>query len=86
MQAIAPLSLRALSGHALTQEPFLVEDLFRLTTRLVQHCPVAFLASPTLMLDELLDLAVRALKLCATVASGAATAAGSSSGMLDKTL
>ncbi|CAL8073340.1 unnamed protein product [Calicophoron daubneyi] len=63
-EALSGPTLKALAGPALVQQPHTVEDLFRLCTRLVQHCPAVFLASEQINLNELCNTAVRSLSLC----------------------
>lgn len=53
-----------LAGPNLVEQPHTVEDLYRLCTRLVQHCPAVFLTSEQVDLNELCGTAVRSLDLC----------------------
>ncbi|CAH8629184.1 unnamed protein product [Heterobilharzia americana] len=65
-EALSSPTLKSLSGPGLSQQPHTVEDLFRLCTRLVQHCAAVFLTSNRIRLNELCDTAVSSLNLCCT--------------------
>ncbi|KAK4474411.1 hypothetical protein MN116_001569 [Schistosoma mekongi] len=65
-EALSAPTLKSLSGSGLIQQPHTVEDLFRLCTRLVQHCAAVFLTSSRINLNELCDTAVSSLNLCCT--------------------
>nr|CAH8869554.1 unnamed protein product [Trichobilharzia regenti] len=65
-EALSAPTLKSLSGPGLSQQPHTVEDLFRLCTRLVQHCAAVFLTSNRISLNELCDTAVLSLNLCCT--------------------
>ncbi|XP_018654629.1 putative transportin [Schistosoma mansoni] len=73
-EALSGPTLKSISGSGLIQQPHTVEDLFRLCTRLVQHCAAVFLTSSRINLNELCDTAVSSLNLCC-----AGPGAGSSS-------
>ncbi|VDO99250.1 unnamed protein product [Schistosoma curassoni] len=66
LQALSGPTLKSISGSGLIQQPHTVEDLFRLCTRLVQHCAAVFLTSSRINLNELCDTAVSSLNLCCT--------------------
>ncbi|GAA52822.1 transportin-3 [Clonorchis sinensis] len=65
-EALGGPTLKLLDGPALSQNPHTVEDLYRLCTRLVQRCPVAFLTSEEVDFNELCNVAVRSLGLYCT--------------------
>ncbi|KAF6773970.1 Transportin-3, partial [Paragonimus kellicotti] len=65
-KALGGPTLKMLHGPGLLQQPHTVEDLYRLCTRLVQHCAAVFLASEQVDLNELCDTAARSLNLCCT--------------------
>ncbi|KAF5398825.1 Transportin-3 [Paragonimus heterotremus] len=65
-EALGGPTLKMLHGPGLVQQPHTVEDLYRLCTRLVQHCAAVFLASEQVDLNELCDTAARSLNLCCT--------------------
>ncbi|THD20827.1 Transportin-3 [Fasciola hepatica] len=63
-EAIGGPTLKLLTGPNLVEQPHTIEDLYRLCTRLVQHCPAVFLTSEQVNLHELCGTAVRSLDLC----------------------
>ncbi|CAH8511995.1 unnamed protein product [Dicrocoelium dendriticum] len=65
-EALGGPTLKMLEGPNLVQQPHTVEDLYRLCTRLVQHCPAVFLTSEQVDLNELCNTAVRYLSVCHT--------------------
>ncbi|VDP89314.1 unnamed protein product [Echinostoma caproni] len=63
-EALGGQTLKMLAGPNLAEQPHTVEDLYRLCTRLVQHCPTVFLTSEQVDLHELCSTAIRSLSLC----------------------
>nr|CDS25397.1 transportin 3 [Hymenolepis microstoma] len=61
-ETLAPPTLNSLSG-SLAEQPYVVEDLYRLCVRLVQRCATAFLSNPNVNIYALLNTALESLTL-----------------------
>ncbi|VDL18408.1 unnamed protein product [Hymenolepis diminuta] len=61
-ETLAPPTLNSLSG-SLAEQPYVVEDLYRLCVRLVQRCATTFLANPNVDIYALLNTALESLTL-----------------------
>ncbi|VDO04478.1 unnamed protein product [Rodentolepis nana] len=59
---LAPPTLNSLSG-SLAEQPYVVEDLYRLCVRLVQRCATTFLSNPNVNIYALLNTALESLTL-----------------------